>query len=85
MAVITSLAVKIFLGMETHSILYLKADAVTVTHPPVPELERLNNHQTEVTELTGGSADHQVHRPHFQTYSETAPARISTKHAGGNL
>ena len=59
------------------------ADAVTVTHPPSPaDLERLNNHQTEES---AGQDDREAIRPHFKTYSETAPARISTKQAGGEL
>ena len=52
------------------------ADAVTVTHPPLQE-ERLDNHQPG--EESAGQ------RPHFKTYSETAPLRISTQQAGGDL
>ena len=52
------------------------ADAVTVTHPPLTE-ERLENHQPG--EESAGQ------RPHFQTYSETAPLRISTQEAGGKF
>ena len=52
------------------------ADAVTVTHPPLQE-ERLENHQPG--EESAGQ------RPHFQTYSETAPLRISTQEAGGKF
>ena len=67
------------LGVTRDYTVFDMADAVTVTHPPPPStLERLTNHQSE-------PAGQQVHRPHFKTYSETAPARISTKPAGGEL
>ena len=60
------------------------ADAVTVTHPPPLQEERLDNHRPGGGE-SGGLKAQQVQRPHFKTYSETAPLRISTQEAGGKF
>ena len=60
------------------------ADAVTVTHPPSLQEERLDNHRPGGGESDGQKAQ-QGQRPHFKTYSETAPLRISTQEAGGKF
>ena len=61
------------------------ADAVTVTHPPPLQEERLDSHRPGGGGESGGQAAQQVQRPHFKTYSETAPLRISTQEAGGKF